>query len=154
MRSDRSSFGLIFVALALGAGTESSVISNPASGPNVLQNYPVLASAARSSAGGGIEVVAGTLASAPNATYRLDLYHGSGCGAGGRGAAIYPLMKTYVTTDALGVASFTTSVPFPFGTLPLGVISATVTDAGGNTSETGNCVAETSDDTIFADGFD
>jgi hypothetical protein len=63
-------------------------------------------------------------------------------------------MKTYVTTGALGEASFATSVPFTWGSLPLGAISATVTDPDGDTSELGNCVAEASDDTIFADGFD
>jgi hypothetical protein len=138
------------------AGPSANQASNPASGPNALQNWPVLATAVRGGASGGIESVAGTLHSAPNTTYRLDLYYGFACSgaAPGRGTAVYPLMKTYVTTGALGEASFATSVPFTWGSLPLGAISATVTDPDGDTSELGNCVAEASDDTIFADGFD
>jgi len=137
------------------AGPSANQASNPASGPNALQNWPVLATAVRGGAT-GIESVTGTLHSAPNTTYRLDLYYGSECSsaAPGRGTAVYALMKTYVTTGALGEAPFATSVPFGWGPLPLGAISATVTDPDGNTSELGNCVAETSDDAIFADGFD
>jgi len=138
------------------AGPSVNQAVNPASGPNALQNWPVLATAVRGSAAGGIESVAGTLHSAPNTTYRLDLYYGFACSgvAPGRGTAVYPLMKTYVTTGALGDAPFDTSVPFAWGPLPLGTISATVTDPDGNTSELGNCVAESSDDAIFANGFD
>jgi hypothetical protein len=63
-------------------------------------------------------------------------------------------MKTAVTTGALGNVPFTASVPFGWGNLPLGVISATVTDPNGNTSEIGNCIEEIDDDPIFADGFE
>lgn len=137
------------------AGPSANQAANPATGPNGLQNYPVLATATRDRAH-GIEVVTGTLNSAPNTTYRLDLYYGPACNANaaGRGLALYPLMKTAVTTGALGNVPFTASVPFGWGNLPLGVISATVTDPAGNTSEIGNCIEEVDDDPIFADGFE
>jgi hypothetical protein len=64
------------------------------------------------------------------------------------------MMKTTVTTGAQGVASFTVAVPFQAAKLLPGGISATVTDPAGNTSELGNCVPETLDDTIFKNGFD
>ncbi|MGN6520118.1 MAG: choice-of-anchor Q domain-containing protein [Dokdonella sp.] len=137
------------------AGPSANQATNPATGPNALQNYPVLTSAARDFAH-GIEVVTGTLDSAPNTTYRLDLYYGATCSANaaGRGLALYPLMRTAVTTGALGNVPFTASVPFGWGDLPLGAISATVTDPAGNTSELGNCVHEGDDDAIFEDGFE
>jgi len=136
-------------------GPSANQATNPAAGPNALQNYPVLASATRDLVN-GIEVVSGTLTSAPNTTYRLDLYYATVCSsaAAGRGLAQVPLMRTAVTTGALGSVPFTASVPFSWGGLPLGVISATVTDPAGNTSELGNCIGETDNDPIFADGFE
>jgi len=138
------------------AGPSDNQPTNPGVGPNALQNWPVLTGATRSNAGGGVLAVTGSLHSAPNTTYRLDLYYGPACSssAAGRGSALYPLMRTYVTTGALGEATIATSVPFGWTSLPPGTISATVTDPDGNTSEVGNCIAETSDDVIFADGFD
>ncbi|MBA8884857.1 right-handed parallel beta-helix repeat-containing protein [Dokdonella fugitiva] len=146
--------GALDVDLA-AAGPSANQATNPATGPNGLQNYPVLATATRDRVH-GIEVVTGVLDSAPNTTYRLDLYYGPDCNAhaAGRGLALYPLMKTAVTTGALGNVPFTASVPFGWGNLPLGVISATVTDPNGNTSEIGNCIEEIDDDPIFADGFE
>lgn len=137
------------------AGPSANQSTNPATGPNTLQNYPVLATAARDPAH-GIETVTGTLHSAPSTIYRLDLYYGPACSgiANGRGTARYPLQQTWITTGALGDVPFTTSVFFSWGNLPLGVISATATDPAGNTSELGNCVAETLADRIFANGFD
>jgi hypothetical protein len=134
------------------SGPSANQPANPATGPNNLQNYPVLASAVRDVAN-ATETVTGTLTSTPDTTYRLDLYWGAACLPNGRGYARYPLMKTYLTTGALGSVSFTTSVAFGW-TLPVGAISATVTDPAGNTSEIGNCVAETLSDRIFKNGFE
>lgn len=137
------------------AGASANQASNPAEGPNALQNYAVLTTAVRDPAS-STETVTGTLASAANTTYRLDLYYAPACSpaAGGRGTALLPLMKTYVTTGALGSVPFTATVPFGWGALPTGAISATVTDPAGNTSEIGNCVAEAVSDRIFASGFE
>jgi hypothetical protein len=135
------------------AGPSANQATNPASGPNGLQNYPVLASAERDAAT-DTETVTGTLSSAANTTYRLDLYWGPDCPASGRGSARFPLTKTYVTTGALGAVPFTATVPFGWGPLPAGAISGTATDPAGNTSEIGNCVAETISDRIFQNGFD
>jgi hypothetical protein len=137
------------------AGASANQASNPGSGANNLQNYPVLTTAARDLVA-ATETVTGTLTSTPNTTYRLDIYYASACSssAGGRGKANLPLMKSAITTDALGSALFSATVPFGWGAIPIGVISATVTDPAGNTSEIGNCVAETPSDTIFRDGFD
>ncbi|NCT66985.1 MAG: right-handed parallel beta-helix repeat-containing protein [Rhodanobacteraceae bacterium] len=134
------------------AGPSANQPANPATGPNNLQNHPVLASAVRDVAS-ATETVTGTLTSTPDTTFRLDLYWGAACLPNGRGYARFPLMKTNLTTGALGSVSFTTSVAFGW-TLPVGAISATVTDPAGNTSEIGNCVAETLSDRIFKNGFE
>lgn len=139
------------------AGASANQATNPATGPNGLQNYPVLATARRSPAAGGTEIVTGILNSAPNTTYRIDLQYGVTCStpAPGRGLAQYALMKSSVTTNAQGSAAFTVIVPFPLSAqLPLGRISATATDPSGSTSEIGNCVAEVPDDRLFENGFD
>ena len=135
------------------AGASANQATNPVAGPNGLQNYPVLATAMRNPST-AIETVTGALASAPNTTYRLDLYWGDACGSDGRGHAMFPMMKTYVTTGALGSVLFTATVPVPFASLPAGGISGTVTDPDGSTSEIGNCVAESMSDRIFMDGFE
>lgn len=139
------------------AGASANQTSNPASGPNGLQNYPVLTAARRNPAAGGTETVSGTLNSAPNTTYRIDLYYGVECSTPvpGRGLALYALMKSTVTTGAQGNVGFTLTVPFPLAAqLPFGSISATATDPSGNTSEIGNCVSEIDGDILFRNGFD
>ena len=137
------------------AGPSANQPGSSSSGPNNLQNYPVLTSALRGITGGGVETVRGTLAGAPNTTYRIDIFYAFACStaAPGRGLALYPLTKAAFATGAQGAASFTVVVPFGLPGVPLGGISATVTDPFGNTSEIGNCVAEIPDDTIFRDGF-
>jgi hypothetical protein len=125
------------------AGPSANVPVNPASGPNNLQNWPVLASLTYDAAH-GISYLAGTLNGAVKTAYRIDVYYSYGCSAGapGRGAAQVSLAHTQITTGPLGVTPFTIGVPDgPVG--PGGFLSATATDPDGNTSEIGNCVAPT-----------
>jgi hypothetical protein len=136
------------------SGPSANQTTNPAAGPNGLQNYPELTSAERD-ASSGLETVKGTLKSAPNTTYRMDIYWGWSCLGNGRGQAYLPIESTYVTTGSLGTVSFTTSVAFSLGAIPVGGISATATAPDGSTSEIGNCVSETMvNDTIFKNGFE
>jgi len=106
------------------------------SGANRLQNYPVLTSAsARRVAGSGrsATTVGGRLRSAPNRAYQLDFYASAAADPSGHGEGAQHLGSLTVITDAQGVAAFTASLLTPFAPGPS--ISATATDADGNSSE-------------------
>lgn len=96
-------------------------------GPNNLQNYPVLLNAWNS---GPTLTLVGNLNSTSNKAFRLEFY---GCDALGNG---YGEGQTYlgsanVQTNALGDAAFTCSFDAPANAY----VAATATDAAGNTSE-------------------
>jgi hypothetical protein len=103
-------------------------------GPNHFQDFPVLTSATSSSTS---TVVSGTFseASEPSTTLTLDFYANPAADPSGYGQGQTWLRSTKVTTDANGNASFTASLP----ALPAGqnYVTATATDASGNTSEFG-----------------
>ncbi len=91
-------------------------------GPNGLQNYPVLSSAAGSQ-------INGTMDGAANMPLYLHFYWSADCCLN----AAHYLGGTLVTLDANGSSPFTFS---PAGPIPPGVaINATASDLGGNTSE-------------------
>ena len=96
-------------------------------GPNNLQNFPVLTAAA-----GG---VTGTLNSTANTTFRVELFGNTACDSSGNGEGAAFLGAVSVTTDGSGNGSF----PL-FSTPGGGFITATATDAGNNTSEFSACV--------------
>ncbi len=102
------------------------------SGPNGLQNFPVITST-------GSNKVQGTLNSQPNATFELDFYFNDTCDLSGYGEGQYYLGLTHVTTDAIGQANFS------FTTLAGGFVTATATDANGNTSEFSGCQVKMSE---------
>jgi hypothetical protein len=97
-------------------------------GPNNLQNNPVLTSATQQA---GQTFVSGTYNGAANATVTIQVYGISG------DFTMTPLGTFTVTTGADGSAVFTNQMvqtPPPNGN----ALAATATDAGGNTSEFGN----------------
>lgn len=96
-------------------------------GPNSLQNYPVLTSV---SASGGKTAVQGTLNSLAATTYRLEFYSNAAPSLTFYGQGQSFLGATNVTTDLNGNAAFALSFP---GTNTF--VSATATDPYGNTSE-------------------
>lgn len=105
-------------------------------GPNNLQNFPSLSGA---SADGATLTIKGTLNSRPSGRYSLDLFYNPACdltfnNAVGEGKEY--LGSTDVTTDGNGNASFTLQVATA---LSSGVVTATATDSGGNTSEYSYC---------------
>jgi titin len=111
--------------------------SNPSSGPNNLQNFPVLTSA--TSLAGGLTMLSGRLHSTPNTTYTLDFYASatpdpSGFGEGQRylGTKVVSGSLT-VTTDKFGNATF--MVVLAATTTQGEVVSVTATDPAGDTSE-------------------
>lgn len=104
-------------------------------GPNRLQNFPVITSTTGS---GGTTTVSETLDSAPGAQYRVEFFANAELDPSGHGEGQTFLASTDVTTDAGGHVFFSVAVPASAGTL----VSATATDASGNTSEFSNADAE------------
>ncbi|HSX59888.1 MAG TPA: hypothetical protein VLF18_06795, partial [Tahibacter sp.] len=104
-------------------------------GANALQNKPEISA---TSTAGGVE---GTLDAAPNETYTIDFSLGTSCHASGYGAADFLLGAIDVQTDGNGRATFASRFPTPPPTgLRAGdAVSATATDARGNTSEFSRC---------------
>ncbi|HYU99728.1 MAG TPA: Calx-beta domain-containing protein, partial [Pyrinomonadaceae bacterium] len=99
-------------------------------GPNNLQNFPVLTSAVSL---GGNTTIQGTLNSTSNTQCSVDLYANNTSDASGNGEGQNFITSTTVTTNGSGDASFTLTVPS--NTVGGQFITATATDPGGNTSE-------------------
>ncbi len=107
---------------------------DPDSGVNGRQNFPVLSSATSFA---GNTTISGTLNSQPLQTFTLDFYSSQICDASGFGEGEIYLGSAQATTDAGGIVGFTANLPV---TTALGrVITATATDANGNTSEFSRC---------------
>jgi CSLREA domain-containing protein/uncharacterized repeat protein (TIGR01451 family) len=128
-------------------------------GPNNRQNYPVLTGFVSS---GDNTTIQGTLNSRPNAVYRLEFFANTAADTSHFGEGEQFIGAASVTTDSTGNASFTVTLPVALAIDQ--VVSATATDAQGNTSEfsgrkleesagTSADLAVTSDDTpdpVFA----
>ena len=99
-------------------------------GPNQLQNFPVLTSAL---SGTGSTLVQGTLNSTPDTTLTLEFFANSDLDPTGYGEGEDFLGSVQVTTDSSGNAVFAAgfSVETPVGQW----LTATATDPTGNTSE-------------------
>ena len=122
--------------LAAGApGVNPNDAGDPDTGdPNLLQNFPVITSAA---AGGGNVTIAGTLNSTASTTFRLEFFSNTACDPSGFGEGQSFLGATTVNTDGAGNAAFAGLVfPLPGGEL---IITSTATDPVGNTSEFSQC---------------
>jgi titin len=108
------------------------------SGPNLLQNFPVLT---RALLGGIYTVIIGTLPSTPGKSYTVEFFASAVADPSGFGEGQTFLGSMVVTTDPVtGVASFTAKVR-PCGTRT--IITATATDAAGNTSEFSRAIRAT-----------
>ena len=106
-------------------------------GANELQNAPTLTSAANT---GGATTVAGRLHSSAGATFRIEVFVNERCDPSGHGEGERFFGATTVTTDGDGDAGFSVRV----AAVPAGrAVTATATDAGGNTSEFSACAPVT-----------
>ena len=106
-------------------------------GPNRLQNFPVITSAASD---GTQTTIAGSLHSAPSSTFTIELFVSAAPDPSGHGEGQTSLGLVTVTTDAAGDATFSVTI----GALPAGnVITATATTSTGDTSEFSQAVAVT-----------
>jgi len=104
-------------------------------GPNNLQNFPVLTSAIGAP---GSTTIEGTLNSTSNTQFRIELFVNSACDSRGHGEGETFIGSPMVTTDGSGDAFFSFVHP---NTVPSGsFITATATDPNGNTSEFSRCV--------------
>ena len=103
-------------------------------GPNNLQNFPVLAAAVT---GGGTITIGGTLNSVASADFRVEFFSNSACDPSGFGEGETFLGAATVTTDSGGDASF--SVALTKAVVVGEAITATATDPD-NTSEFSGCI--------------
>lgn len=101
-------------------------------GPNLLQNYPRLKRTTSA-----LRQVKGKLISTANTTFTLEFFKNPGCDTSHYGEGKTFIGSTTVTTNALGIASFTfhTSKRFAAGN----AITTTATDDAGNSSEFSKC---------------
>jgi len=117
-------------------GSDGVTPNDPAdadTGPNELQNFPVLTSALSN---GAALVASGTLESTSNTTYSLEFFSSSSCDPSGNGEGQSFLGALSVTTDAAGRATFQAKFPAPSGAA---FVTATATDPAGSTSEFSAC---------------
>lgn len=123
----------IFSNAGLGIDLAGEAVNDPNdvdTGPNNLQNFPVLTS---ESSIGSNTTIQGSLNSTPNTTFQIDFYTNSALDPSGNGEGGQFFNATSVTTDGNGNATINASFPVA---LPTGrVVTATATDPGGNTSE-------------------
>ena len=124
--------GNLGIDLAPNGATANDAGDND-SGANALQNFPTLLGAYFG--GTGTTAISGVLNSAPSSVFRVELFGSPACDASGFGEGAVLLGSVNATTDAVGNASFT----FASALATTGVITATATDALGNTSEFSPC---------------
>jgi hypothetical protein len=109
------------------------------SGPNDLQNFPVIASAVTA---GGVTTVHGTLQSTPDTTFQVQFFSDPTPGASGYGEGQVYLGQASATTGSSGLATFAFT---PSAAVPVGqAIAATAIDPSGDTSEFSKDIAVTS----------
>lgn len=119
------------------SGVNANDTGDGDSGPNNLQNYPVLQTA-NSLIGGGA-TVQGTLNSTASATFTIQFFANNSCDSSGNGEGQTFLGSTSVMTNGSGNA--TINATLPTAATSGQSITATATDAQGNTSEFSACIA-------------
>ena len=118
--------------LGIDLGDDGVTLNNASghTGPNLFQNFPVLASATDTSEA---TVIAGSLSASPNTTYRIEFFSNPAADPTGYGQGETYLTFADETTNSSGTVSFSVQTP---NLVPAGqFISATATDPAGNTSE-------------------
>ena len=131
--SGNSIFSNSGLGIELGAdGVTLNDPGDPDTGANDLQNFPLLRSAV--SSGASVSVQA-TLNSTPGA-FTVEFFYNPGCDPSGYGEGRSFIGSVNVAANSSGDAIGTFTSPFP----PGGFITATATDAAGNTSEFSPCL--------------
>jgi hypothetical protein len=120
-------------ALGIDLGSDGVTANDPLdadTGANDRQNYPVLSTA---ESGGGRTRVVGALDSAASQAYRLEFFSSPSCDPAQHGEGEVYLGSHDVTTDSSGNAAFSATLARAANVGH--VVTATATDASGNTSE-------------------
>ena len=121
-------FGNHLLGIDLGNdGPTLNTPGGPHTGPNDLQNYPVITSAL---VGDGNVLIGGTLDSTPDTTFLIEFFQVRTIDSSGHGQGQAHLGSTTTKTNSDGFATFSADVA-DFG----GSYTATATDPNGNTSE-------------------
>lgn len=118
--------------LGIDLGNDGVTPNDPCdaeTGPNNLQNYPVLKSVTNTD--GNVNIT-GTLNSLANSTFRLEFFRNDAVDPSGFGEGQVFLGSMDVTTDAGCNATFNTNLP---SIAVAQRVTATATDPAGNTSE-------------------
>ena len=119
------------LGIDLGAnGVTANDLNDSDTGPNNLQNFPVISGVLSTSSSTTIQ---GSLNSFPNTTFQIDFYSNAAVDPSGNGEGAQFFERTSITTDGNGNA--TINVTFPIALASGRVITATATDPNGNTSE-------------------
>jgi hemoglobin-like flavoprotein len=122
--------GIDLFSGAFGVTPNDDNVGDVDTGPNNLQNFPVITSAVSN---GGTTTIKGTLDSAFSTQFRLEFFSNTAADSSGFGEGQTFLGFVNSVTDASGKASFTFNVPT--ANVVGNFFSATATDPNGNTSE-------------------
>lgn len=135
--TSNSIFGNTTLGIDLGNnGVTANDAGDADTGPNNLQNFPVLTSVNSS---GGSTSIAGTLNSTANTIFSIQFFTNAHCSASGFGEGQTLIGSKQVTTDGSGNATFVALIDGV--TLVNGAsVTATATDASTNTSEFSKCI--------------
>ena len=131
-------YNSLFNNIELGIDLENDEVTpndgagDPDTGANNLQNYPVLSLANPNSG-----VIAGSLVSKASTKFTVDFYRSTVCDPSGHGEGQEYLGSAVMTTNGSGSVNFSLLIG---GFNPGEFISATATDATGNTSEFSACL--------------
>ncbi|PWU18374.1 MAG: hypothetical protein C5B50_09305 [Verrucomicrobia bacterium] len=135
-----SIYGNTNLGIALNNGIVTNDPGDFDTGPNNLQNFPILQSAYNT---GAATLISGALNSISNTTFYIELFSNSACSPLGFGQGRGFLTSLTVTTDPSGYAPFSFNYPSP---LPSGVVlTATASDLTNNTSEFSPCLTAVQD---------
>ncbi len=128
--SGNSIYGNTTLGIDLGDDGVTLNDSDGHSGPNLFQDFPVITNAYTV---GSTTTITGTVSGPANSTLRVELFSNSTADPSGYGQGKVFLGNVTVTTGVGGGGSFTftTNSPVAVGRF----VSATATDAKGNTSE-------------------
>ncbi len=115
-------------------------------GPNLGQNFPEITALT------GGDMLTGSLNSAASSTFTIEFFSSTSCDASGNGEGGVFVESISVTTNAAGDAGITHTLSAP---IPEGLqLTATATDADGNTSEFSECISVVDSEVFLIDGFE
>ena len=119
------------LGIDLGAnGVTPNDTNDSDTGPNQLQNFPVVTSVMSTSTSTTIQ---GSLKSIPSTAFQIDFYSNAAVDPSGNGEGAQFFGTTSINTNTSGNGTINVTFPVPLGTGR--AITATATDPNGNTSE-------------------